>query len=89
MPFTDASIVGSKADSVIIVYEMGRTARAALLRTKTQLESVGANVLGVALNHIKPETYAAAGYYQYYYRYKYRYGEKGKGEEESQEQETT
>jgi len=90
LAITDASVLAPLLDGVILVYEMGRTARAALLRTKIQLESVGAKVLGVALNHIKPETYVAAGYYPYYYQYKYKYGGKGKkGEEESQEQEST
>jgi capsular exopolysaccharide synthesis family protein len=89
LAITDASEIAPLLDGVIIVYEMGRTARAALLRAKTQLESIGAKVLGVALNHIKPETYVAAGYYPYYYHYKYRYGEKGKGDKESQEQEST
>jgi capsular exopolysaccharide synthesis family protein len=87
LAITDASVIAPQLDGVIIVYEMGRTARVALLRAKIQLESVGANVLGVALNHIKPESYVAAGYYPYYYHYKYRYAERG--EKESQEQEST
>ena len=87
LAITDASVIAPALDGVIIVYEMGRTARAALLRTKIQLASVGANILGVALNHIKPESYVSAGYYPYYYQYKYKSSEKG--EKESQEQEST
>lgn len=89
LAITDASILAPLLDGVIIVYEMGRTARAALLRAKVQLQTVGANVLGVALNHIKPESYVATGYYPYYYHYKYKYAEKQKGEKESQHQEST
>ena len=89
LAITDSSVIAPLLDGVIIVYEMGRTARAALLRVKMQVESVGAKVLGVALNHIRPESYVAAGYYPYYYHYKYRYGEKGEGEKESREQEST
>lgn len=89
LAITDASIIAPLLDGVIIVYEMGRTARAALLRAKIQLQSVGANVLGVALNHIKPESYVTAGYYPYYYHYKYKYADKEKGEKESQHQEAT
>lgn len=87
LAITDASVMAPRLDGVIIVYEMGRTARAALLRAKIQLESVGAKVLGVALNHIKPESYVSAGYYPYYYHYKYKDTEKG--EKGSQEQEST
>ncbi len=73
LTITDAAIIAPKVDGVILVYEMGRTARSALLRAKIQLESVGAKVLGVVLNHISPETYLDVGYYPYYYHYKYKY----------------
>ena len=69
---TDASLLASKVDSVVICYETGRTARAALLRAKIQLESVSAKILGVVLNHTAPQTETMAPY-PYYYRYKYRY----------------
>jgi len=73
LSITDAAILAPKTDGVVLVYEMGRTARSALLRSKIQLESVGAKVLGVVLNHISPETYLDTGYYPYYYHYKYKY----------------
>ncbi|MDP3143550.1 MAG: polysaccharide biosynthesis tyrosine autokinase, partial [Candidatus Omnitrophota bacterium] len=73
LSITDAAILAPKTDGVVLVYEMGRTARSALLRAKIQLESVGAKVLGVVLNHISPETYLDSGYYPYYYHYKYKY----------------
>ena len=73
LSITDAAILAPKAQGVILAYEMGRTARNALLRAKIQLESVGANVLGTVLNHIRPETYVDTGYYPYYYHYKYKY----------------
>jgi len=73
LSITDAAILAPKIQGVILAYEMGRTARNALLRAKIQLESVGAKVLGAVLNHIRPETYVDTGYYPYYYHYKYRY----------------
>lgn len=73
LSITDAAIIAPKLDGVVLVYEMGRTARSALLRAKVQLETVGAKVLGVVLNHISPETYLDTGYYPYYYHYKYKY----------------
>ncbi len=74
LPITDAVLLASQVDGVVLVYEAGRTARSALLRTKAQLESAGAKILGVVLNHIKPETEATLNY-PHYGRYKY-YGEK-------------
>ncbi len=72
LPVTDASLLAPKMDCVIIVYEIGRTSREALLRTKIQLETVGARITGIVLNHTKPQTEALATY-PYNYRYKYRY----------------
>ncbi len=73
LSISDSAIIASHIDSVVLVYEMGRTARSALLRAKIQLETVGAKVVGVVLNHISPETYLDTGYYPYYYHYKYKY----------------
>jgi capsular exopolysaccharide synthesis family protein len=75
LPVTDASLLASKVDSVVLCYEVGRTSRDALLRAKIQLESVGAKISGVILNHIAPQ---AENIYPYYYQYKYRYYEKEK-----------
>jgi len=69
---TDAGLLATKVDSVILCYEIGRIAREALVRVKTQLESAGANISGVVLNHITPQTEALTPY-PYYYRYKYKY----------------
>jgi capsular exopolysaccharide synthesis family protein len=79
LPVTDASLLASKLDCVVIIYEIGRTSRDALLRAKTQLESVGGKISGIILNHTQPQTEAIASYP--YYRYKYRYY----GKEESEE----
>ena len=74
LPVTDASLLASKVDGVVLCYEIGKTARDALLRAKVQLESVGAKILGVVLNQIKPQTEIMTPYP--YYKYKYRYHEK-------------
>jgi len=67
---TDAALLAPKVDGTVLVYEVGRTARSALVRAKTQIESVGGHVLGVVLNHIKAESEFDSGY-RYYYHYKY------------------
>lgn len=72
LPVTDASILAPKVDCTVIAYEIGRTSREALQRTKIQLESVGAKIAGVVLNHTKPQTEALSSY-PYYYRAKYGY----------------
>lgn len=79
LPITDALILAPKLDGVVIIYEIGRTARGALLRAKNQLESAGAKILGIVLNHIRPETEMYPTYYPRYYHYKY-YGSEKKEE---------
>jgi tyrosine-protein kinase Etk/Wzc len=73
LPVTDASLLASKVDGVVICYEIGKISRDALERAKVQLELVGAHISGIVLNHIKLQTKAISPY-PYYYSYKY--GEK-------------
>lgn len=70
LPVTDASLLAPKVDAVVVVYEIGRTGREGLMRTKVQLESVGAKIAGVVLNHTQPQTEAITAY-PYYQKYKY------------------
>lgn len=62
IPYSDARILSSLADSVIIVARYGLTTRTALARCSELLEEVHAPVSGVVLNNI--ETLSAD--YQYY-----------------------
>jgi tyrosine-protein kinase Etk/Wzc len=91
LPVTDASIIAAQVDSVVLCYELGRISRNALMRAKTQLESVGAHISGVVLNQIKSQARAMEPY-PYYTSYKYRYyrdehtsrkNKKGEGDEEA------
>lgn len=76
VPVSDAAILGSKCDGVILVYEVGRVARSALKRAKFLIENVKGKVVGVVLNKLKAE--ASPDFYELeYYRYhgkKYAYG---------------
>lgn len=85
LSLTDASILAKRVDGVIIVYEVGRTSRDALLRTKVQLESTGAKILGVVLNHTRPQTEFQTNYYPYYKFYKYRYSYSAKDSDNPKE----
>jgi len=71
LPIADATILAPRMDSVILIYEIGRTARQALLRAKVQIESTGAKLAGVILNNIRPQTQSIMFSYPYYYKYKY------------------
>jgi len=72
LPAADAAILASKVDGVILVYEIGRTARGALKRTKVQLENVNAKILGIVLNSLKAELNTDYKEFRYH---EYGYGE--------------
>jgi capsular exopolysaccharide synthesis family protein len=72
---TDAAILGSRADGVILVYQVGKISRGALKRAKAQLDNVRANVIGVVLNGLKAEISPDFSGYDYYKQY-YVYGQK-------------
>ncbi len=67
--FTDASILSTMADGVVLVVHSGKSSRAVVRRAKQQLLDVGAHIFGVVLNNVKLETqdYYYAGYYSSYY----------------------
>lgn len=67
--FTDASILSTMTDGVVLVVHSGKSSRAVVRRAKQQLLDVGAHIFGVVLNNVKLETqdYYYAGYYSSYY----------------------
>jgi len=64
---TDASILANQVDGVLLVVDAGTTRRGVAQRGKEQLDKVGANVLGAALNKLSHR--GRGGYYYYYYYY--------------------
>jgi succinoglycan biosynthesis transport protein ExoP len=66
--FTDASILSTFVDGVILVVHGGRSSRAVVRRAKQQLLDVGAHIFGVVLNNVKMEShdYYYGGYAGYY-----------------------
>src|SRR5205823_14674830 len=67
--FTDASILSTFVDGVILVVHGGRSSRAVVRRAKQKLQDVGAHIYGVVLNNVKIEAtndYYYAGYASYY-----------------------
>jgi len=75
LPVTDAVLLSQKLDGVILLYEVGKIARGVLRRTKSHLDAVKANVIGVILNGVTPEY--GPDFYEYHYQY--YYGEDTKG----------
>ena len=67
---TDATVLSSIVDGVILVTESQVTGRAALARTHRILQSAGAKVIGCVLNKLDLKN---DGYYGSYYRYYGRY----------------
>jgi len=67
--FTDASILSTMVDGVILVVHGGRSSRAVVRRAKQQLLDVGAHVFGVVLHNVKVEShdYYYSRYYSNYY----------------------
>jgi len=71
---SDAAILGTKMDGVLIVYRVGAVSKGLLKRTSTQLEQVKCNIMGVVLNGMKPDISPDFPSYKYYQYYSY-YGE--------------
>ena len=67
--FTDASILSTMVDGVMLVVHAGRSSRAVVRRAKQQLLDVGAHIFGVVLNNVKLESqdYYYSGYYSNFY----------------------
>ena len=72
---TDAAVWGTKADGVVLVYQVGKIARGALKRAKSQLDNVKARIIGVVLNGLKAEI---SPDYEYHDKYYYYYGSEHK-----------
>ncbi|MEW6382252.1 MAG: polysaccharide biosynthesis tyrosine autokinase [bacterium] len=66
---TDASILASLADGVIMVVFVGRVNRNVAMKAKQQLDSIDARIFGAVLNRLDLKK---DGYYYYSY---YRYGD--------------
>jgi len=69
LPVADAAELAPQVDGVFLVYTVGKIGRGVLKRAKTTLENVDARILGVILNHVKPD--AGPEYLQYQNQYYY------------------
>jgi len=69
IPVTDATVLSTQVDGVILVIKSGATRRKILKRGVKQLEDVQAKIIGAVLNQInvRTSTYYYASYYSHYY----------------------
>jgi capsular exopolysaccharide synthesis family protein len=66
LPVTDAVVLATKSDGVVLVTAINETPRGAVERSKAILDGTGARVLGVVINKSPKETggyYYHGGYY--------------------------
>jgi non-specific protein-tyrosine kinase len=68
LPVTDAAVLATQADGVLMVADAGKTRRTAARQAAESLRKVGVNLLGFAVNRLPLR--GSAGYY-YYYQYYY------------------
>lgn len=68
LPVTDAAVLATQADGVLMVADVGKTRRTAARQAVDSLRKVGVNLLGFAVNRLPLR--GSAGYY-YYYQYYY------------------
>ena len=73
---TDSTVLGSKVDTVLLVYYQGKISRGTLRRSKSQLELLKSDILGVIVNGMKADI--SADYSDYKYSYEYHYQEEEK-----------
>ncbi len=67
---TDAALLGTKVDGVILVIKAHHTDKEVAVRAVNSVQNVGVKVWGVVLNDINlTHRYSSYGYYKYYYHY--------------------
>lgn len=71
LPVTDAAVLATQTDGVVMVADAGKTRRAAAGQATENLQQVGAKLLGVAVNRLSPRGSGKNYYYYYYYHYRY------------------
>jgi Mrp family chromosome partitioning ATPase len=68
--FTDAAILSTLVDGVVLVAMAGKSSIHLMRRFKQRLSNIGARIYGVVLNGIKSNS-VEYGYYGYGYTYNY------------------
>ena len=64
---SDAALLAARSDGVLLVVTAHQTPRDVVVAARRQLEQVGARILGVVLNRVRPSESGRYHYYYYYY----------------------
>ncbi len=72
---TDSTVLGAKVDTTLLTYYQGKISRGTLRRSKSQLEMLKSDVLGIVLNGMRADVTADYADYKYSYDSHYSYGE--------------
>jgi len=80
---TDANVLASQVDGVVLVTDAGRTRRDVAERACDTLRKVGGNILGAVVNRVPVRTSGTHYYYYYYSRDGSRQRRKRKGKRQS------
>lgn len=63
-PFTDAAVLGSQLDGVVLVVRAARTPRDEVERARLSLQRAGANLIGVFMTDVAPASKREIDYYK-------------------------
>ena len=85
---TDAAVLSSQLDGVILVIKSGQTDREAAFRAHTLLKNVKTRVLGALLNAVHIESMYGSYYYYYHYYYYGKDGDKKRKKSRTRKQES-
>jgi tyrosine-protein kinase Etk/Wzc len=66
---TDAAVLGTKLDGIVMVVKSGVTNRDALMRSRILLDNVNAHIFGVLVNGVHVDQMYGSYYYYYHYYY--------------------
>jgi Mrp family chromosome partitioning ATPase len=70
MPTSDALLLASRTDGVLLINRAGLMNRNLVIKTVEQLHGAQGNLMGVVLNRVNIEK---EGYYKYYHKYYSKY----------------
>jgi tyrosine-protein kinase Etk/Wzc len=84
---TDAAVLSSQLDGVILVIKSGQTDREAAFRASSLLKNVKTRILGALLNGVHIESMYGSYYYYYHYYYYGKDGDKKKKKSRSRKTE--
>lgn len=66
---TDAAVLATKLDGVVLVIKSGETNKDAILRSRVLLENVNAKIFGILVNGVNIDNMYGSTYYYYQYYY--------------------